>query len=967
MVGSHRLVIVGAGGDAAALDRARAADTPPEPTAPSQPKAQPSSTALADFDATAPWPRQFARIDELARAWHEAGRPEDKLLRGAAIRIAERWLEAGVHRDPAPDALHREFVVASRRATSRRRRALALVAGGVAVAGLGVAGWFVLESHFRELWGAPPPIVHADDSTADAGSGGTTPEPQAAIDVAAAIDRSLGIEDARARVLVQAGIAEIARTQGEPALGGVGWSVHAAAQRTLASLRETILPGHEQGITSVAIDAAGRWVVSSSADGSARLWDLSAPAPTPAVTLRGHLGTVHAAGITPDGRFAVTVGEDATVRRWDLGADDPGATGRVLGRHRGPVTHVALHPGGRFAVTGDENGTLMAWDLEAEDPEATATQQVAHDALVTDLVFDGGDPPSLFSASDDRLVRRWRVDADGFRSVQKLQAHTGGVTAVAVSDDARWVATAGTDGEVWLWDRAAKGAGKIALLRHPESVNDLAFTPDAALLVTGGDDDTLRVWEVQAADPSLAHVELGGHTGDITSVEIAAGGKRAVSAGLDNTVRVWDLTKKDRVVDQATLEGHVAKVTAIAVAPDGQSIVSGSEDATVRVWDGLSRSPGRGGKVLRLGSAQVLDVDVTKAGDQLVAVGAEGRAALWDLREEARMPKPRVLPGHPGLVTATAFDPRGRFVATGGETGEIRLFSLATTDPARTLAGHEASVNALAFTPDGERLLSVGSDRTVRSWPVDGGEPRVWTAHGDEVHVLAVSPRGDFAFTGGLDRTVIRWDLQGDEAPVQLIGHEAEVLDIVVAPDGRRVATASADRRARLFDVATGKLAYVLRRHDEPVAALAFGTRDKLATGGHDRSILLWDLASAHPDEAPRVLGHHEQSVTALAFTPDGSILASASNDATVRLWRLEDGDSTILRGHDGVVARIRITGDARFAVSSSYDGTVRLWPLDLDGLASLTCDVVGEPLPPAEWAAFFGTTAPPRVCAQPP
>jgi WD40 repeat protein len=963
-VGSYRLVLVGAAGDAAAIERARAGDAPPVKAAstPSQPP-QPSGV-LADFDASAPWPQQFARMDALAHAWHDAGRPKAKLLHGNAIRIGERWLEAGVHRDPSPDALHREFIVASRRRASGRTRGLVLGVVGVAVLGLAIVGWITIAPHLDDLFADTPALV--DDTTDPSDSGGLdTPEPPPEIDIAALLERSLSIDDPRARLLVQAGIAEAARAQGKLSLAEDGWAVHAATQRTFAALRETVLVGHEQGITGVAFGASRR-IVSSSADGSARLWDLSTPAPTLPTTLRGHLGSVNAVGVTPDGRFAVTIGEDGTVRRWDLSTPDPGATGRVMRKHRGPVTHVAMHPAGRFAVTGDDNGTLVAWDLEAEDPEATASDQVAHEALVTDLVFDRGEPPSLYSGSDDRLVRRWRVDADGLHGVQKLAAHTGGVTAIAVGHDARFVASGGTDGEVWLWDRKPKGKEKIALLGHTESVNDLAFTPDGQLLVSGGDDDTLRVWEVTAADPGLAHVKLEGHTGDITSVAIAAGGKRAVSAGLDNTVRVWDLTKKDLRVDQSVLEGHVAEVTGIDVASDGQWIVSGSADATVRVWDGLSKSTGRGGKVLRLGAGQVLDLDVTKLGDQLVAVGEDGRAAIWDLRDDARLLEPRWLPDLRGLVTATAFDPRGRFVATGSETGEIRLFSLTTAEAARTLAGHSESVNALAFTPDGERLLSVSSDRTVRSWPVAGGEASVWSAHIDDVHELAITPKGDYAFTGALDGMVIRWTIT-DGTSMQLRGHEEEVVDIAISPDGKFVATASADRRARLWDVATGSSTYVLRGHDEPVTAVAFSGRDKLATGGKDRKILLWDLASKHPDEAPRVLGHHEQSVSALAFVADGSILVSGSNDATVRLWRLQDGDSIILGGHDNVVDALRITSDGRYAISSSYDGTLRLWPLDHERLIQLACDVLGIPASPQDWTAFFGTPAPPAICTKSP
>src|SRR5688572_6327479 len=168
-VGSYRLVLVGAAGDAAAIERARAGDAPPVKAAstPSQPP-QPSG-ALTDFDANAPWPQQFARMDALAHAWHDAGRPKAKLLHGNAIRIGERWLEAGVHRDPSPDALHREFVVASRRRSSGRTRGLVLGLVGVAVLGLAIVGWIAIAPHLDDLFADTPPLV---DDTLDASESG---------------------------------------------------------------------------------------------------------------------------------------------------------------------------------------------------------------------------------------------------------------------------------------------------------------------------------------------------------------------------------------------------------------------------------------------------------------------------------------------------------------------------------------------------------------------------------------------------------------------------------------------------------------------------------------------------------------------------------------------------------------------------------------------------------------------------
>ena len=963
-VGSYRLAVVGASGDEAALQRVVAVEAPPVPpgSTPSQAEPEPPPTSLADFDANAPWPEQFARIDTLAREWHEAGRPKSALLQGASIRIAERWLEAGARREPTPDALHRDFINRSRRATSSRIWTVVVALLIVGVIGGGAAAWFILEPDLGFLFAEPETILPEDNGGVETGDGGPLEEHR--FDIAALTEQSTAIPDFDTRLLVQAGIAQAAHDQSERLVDGAGWDLFRATHQTLSLMRETILPGHEAPVLAVAFGPAGRYLVSAGEDSRARLWDLSVPGPTKAEILGGHTGPIHAAGITPDGRWIVTCGDDKTVTRWDLTATAPSAAGHTLRVHNEAVTHLAMHPTGRFVATGDLNGVIVLWDLEAADPEATADKQVAHEALVADLEFDYAAWPSLYSAGDDGVVRRWRAGPGGLRRAGKIEAEFGGFASVAASPDSRWVAAGVTTGEVYLWDRSPKAKVKKRLLAgHTASVNALSFTPDSKLLVTGGDDDTLRVWDMTVKDPGLSSLSLSGHSGDIVGVTMAVDGKKVVSHGLD-AVRIFDLDKRARAVDQYPLEGHSGTVRSVSVAPDGLWLATGADDGTVRVWDALGRSPGRSGKILRLGPEQVLDVAVTRIGDRIAAVGGGGRAAVWNLGDEARRPRPLALPGLTGLVTAVAFDPSGTYLATAVDSGEIQLWPITEPDPIalrRNLAGHEGSVNGLAFTPGSDRLISIGSDRTVRAWPVGGTEGSVWSGHADEVHVLAISPKGRFAVTGGLDGSVIRWDLGGG-APVKFKEHEAEIIDLAISSDGTRLATASADRRAVVWNLPDGKRLHVLRNHDEAVTAAAFG-RDLVATGGRDEKIFLWNLASEHPDEKPRVLTGHGGTIGDLTFAADGTILISASNDKTLRVWRLDTGDSIELQGHDKVVSQARVTGDGRHLLSASYDGTVRLWPLTYERLAWLACDVTGLGLPPDTWSKLFGDPAPPPVC----
>jgi WD40 repeat protein/serine/threonine protein kinase len=681
-----------------------------------------------------------------------------------------------------------------------------------------------------------------------------------------------------------------------------------------------------EAVTAVDWSPNGEWIATGSNDrtnGYIQLWNAKTGKRVERSfgaldgTGESHVGPVLSVRFSPDGNSILSGSDDTTARLWDV------ATGkhvRLFFSHLGPIWDAEFDREGKRIVTASGDGTAIVWDVATGTGKPPFT---GHDGPVYTAAFSPTGP-NVATGSYDRRILLWNpgtlkeFDFSNLESktakvvsdpqYSALDGHSAPVRDIQFTSDGNQLVSGSDDNTVRLWSTETLKDEKT-FRGHNGSVRSIVLAENDSIILTASKDNRIKKWNIdQYAEVKVLHSHvLDEHRAEVLSARFSKDGRRIVTASRDRSALTWNSETGERLAQFA--EGHQFLTSSAVLFPNDKWIATAAADNSVRVWDLDSAT-----QLFSLeptGRAAALAVSADNkwlmTGSEDTKVGQESRysAKVWnvethELAFELTGQTANGYRGHLSEVTAVAFSPDGTLALTGDVRGRVILWNLKTRTIKHDLEGHSPrfKISAVAFLSDGSKALTASFDKTVAQWDVATGKEFSGSIlrHGDAVTDLKVRKGDRHVVTTSRDGLVRVWDLDTTSQPVATVKVEGQPRAVSISDDGTR-AVASAERPNSLSVIRLNGL-------------------DKAATNGTvelaaERTVSL---------ESQRQLG-------AAVFTPGvGGKRVVVLGGAEARLLDLATGTVEKTFSPLGIVASANFSTNGKWIVTASWDRTARIW-----------------------------------------
>ena len=744
------------------------------------------------------------------------------------------------------------------------------------------------------------------------------------------------------------------------------------------------LKKHEDTILALAITPDGNTLISGGKDIQIVIWNLISFEPIR--TLVGHNHTIHSLKVSHDGLLLLSGGLDEYLIIWDLKTFNKFKT---MEANIGPFNCLDLSKDNKRVLTGNEDGFINLWKII---PFKKKLSIMAHNKGVT-IVKIVPNRQKIISASLDGSIKIWKTSSG--KLIYHLDAHEKAILTAELLEQGTKFISGSQDGTIRLWNIRLgvqigiieifeNSVNSIALtsdgtkvisaldaqikiydlnqfktmniIKSEKAINALIITPDEKMIVTGGDDNLLRVWDLQTMKQITT---LEGHSKQILALKVFSNGRYIVSGSADNTIRIWDLIDQHQAIK--VLRGCSNSVTSLELFSNDNKIISGCFDNIVRLWDLKTYSlidtfKFHEGPVTTICVTSDENLYISGSKDKTIAVvkinekylfhqlrghldsiscliiidniklisGSSDRTMrIWDLSKGTTI---RVLKSHRAPVSTLLAHVNHSRMFSAAADGSLHMWDLENYKKCMDFQGHTAAINCISMTFDGKKLISVSSDHTIRLWRLeaDGTLPFI-ESHSDQIIQIALTQDDEKLLSISRDNTLLLWDLY-ENKPIRKYTVDSEITAMALGNDKNKLVLATINEII-LLNI---KLWIKIKTFPnvDLIEILIMTIDNNFISGCKDSFIRVWDMEN---ENKTMTLEGHLGAITALVLIKNESILISGSSDSSIIFWDLVNKGKIIklLKGaHNDAVSSLLIGKDGETLISGSYDRTVKIWSL---------------------------------------
>lgn len=626
-------------------------------------------------------------------------------------------------------------------------------------------------------------------------------------------------------------------------------------QRVVYGIKEkNRLDGHSGLVSDVSFSPDGKYIASASDDKSVKIWNRNGKL---LHTLK-HDNRVNSVSFSPDGELIASASDDSTIKLWNY----KGELIETLKKGIDPITDASFSPNGKYIASSSDDGTVKIWNRGG-----TLLKTIyGHKDRVKAVSFSP-DGKIIASGSWDNTVKLWTLDG----TLLKTLEHDNKVTTVSFSPDGKIIASGSWNQTVKLWD--LDGNLLQTLLGHKERIVSLSFSPTGKTLVSVSADDNVTLWEKSSKDSETTSYKLD-ETFNFLNVRRVnfnpndTNGEILVSAGTNNKIRIW---QREGIKPQ-TLK-HDSWVRSVSFSPDGKFIAS-VEDSQgnftkleqVKLWN----SDGTRIESFKFKSISPVTSVAFSPNSEKIAIAEDfietakqkkfERVSILDLngRNIKEIPVS-------GTVTSISFAPDGKLLAiaenigiSGEEKGQIRISNLEEDEQDKVFPAHNKKITSVSFSPNDEIIASASSDKTIKIWNLQG-------------ELLDTFSDSDISSAGDLK------------------SHNSSVTSVIFHPNGKYIASASADTTIKIWNL-QGELLNTLESHNSSVTSLDFSSDGNLLISADSSgTTIAWYLHNIQEPTPIRInLKRSTNTINSVSISPNGQLIAAADTRKRVTIWNFD-------------------------------------------------------------------------------